>query len=305
MSYFLDGAVNNGDSVTIIDSNNWLLNRNSSGAYCFDNTLISTAGLSSSASVPTFKVELVSRVDSPYDIVNVKFKDNLTGKYMMVDATGGIVSSLSNDPGATILTLTLQQKSYQKWDPPAVFLTGVGYTIANTTPIYGYSCGGGNITLGNLYCLPVGVFQRSNCNKLASYDVVLNSHWCQTTQNTAGVCSNIVDSWTTQSDCNVGVTYNDCSAGNYCSTQCRAPCQSSGQSCNWNASAQVFQCTGGISVSGNWFTSAWFIGLLIGIGVVAVISLIVWLAMRGRQPKDRYNIKTAKGEFEKEIILDK
>lgn len=56
MRYFLEGPINN--SVTIVDSNNYVLTRGGGNSYYFNNQAVDESGVISGITVATFTVDV-------------------------------------------------------------------------------------------------------------------------------------------------------------------------------------------------------------------------------------------------------
>lgn len=190
--------------------------------------------------------------------------------------------------------LKMSQSMYANWWPPDIFLSGAIYTIENingtTGNIFTSNSGTGTtIPANNINIVPVRWY--FNCNSSGRYDTVtkpadsLINWFCDVSPGLTG-CSQISlakSAWTNLPDCTDGTRYEYCPTDKQCGNdRCKGPCPEIYYDCNYsdNDFKCVFDPRKYIDDT-QWWTTPYFIGLVIGIVVVIiVITLMIFAVAR-------------------------
>lgn len=282
MSFFLLGPINSGDTVALTHQEQdklYVLNTftdTQGNTEIFFDSNVKGIIESGAASVPSFKVT----GSNP----NVLLQGSTTALSWDADFNAGL---------ATVGREFIQsQNTYQPWNPPAVSLAGVTYFLVtpDNHPIIfrlGESTATGptfnGATSNTAQYLSQNWFfcTDGNCQENETVLGSITSDYCSQT-NDPTICSTVQTSGFTQlSDASLGVRYQYCALGNFCSSNCNGPCSSSLDVCQFTSNTGQFACSFSPSTN-NIFEQPWFIVSAIVIFVLVILLLIV-LYLRRRQ----------------------
>lgn len=218
----------------------------------------------------------------------------------ITDSNNGGGIGFSSD-GVTLVNtilppeIEMSQSMYANWWPPDIFLSGAVYTIKNTAgstaKIFTSRSGtGSTISADNIIIVPVRWY--FNCTSSGRYDTVtkpadsLINWFCDTDPGLTG-CSEISlarSAWTNLPDCTDGKRYEYCPPDKTCGdSNCKGPCPEIYYDCDF--SNTNFKCVFDprkFIDDTEWWTTPYFIGLVIGIAVIiVVITLMIFAVVRG------------------------
>lgn len=194
--------------------------------------------------------------------------------------------------------INFKQTMFANLFPPDILLSRVIYSLINnstgaTAHILTTNSGTGpNIPADNIVVLPV--FWYFNCSSSGTYDVTNTPagsliNWFCTVNSGATGCSQVSftrSGWTNVADCMTGNNYQYCLANTICgNNNCKGPCSVIYNDCVF--SSGNYQCVFDADkffTESNWWTSPYFIGVLVAI-VLLVIILIIIIYVVNRKPQ--------------------
>lgn len=195
----------------------------------------------------------------------------------------------------TPTALKFSQTSYATWWPPDTFLSGAVYTIFNsagaTAGILTNAAGtGASLAANNVIILPVNWF--FSCTSSGSYDSITAPsssavNWACVINGSDPACkdlSSIVKSgWTNLADCQNGVVYKYCTTSQTCGvSNCNGPCSVLYDDCTYSSSSSNYSCVFNpekFVTETKWYTTPWFIGIVIGIAALILVIVIIMFAV--------------------------
>lgn len=188
--------------------------------------------------------------------------------------------------------VNMSQSMYANWWPPDILLSRAIYTITNpsgsTAQVLTSNSGTGTtIPANNLIVLPV--FWYFNCMSNGNYDVInqpLDSavNWVCTVNSGVTGCTGLSitpTGWTNIADCNNGANYTYCPTAQTCgNSNCNGPCSVIYYDCDYNSGnySCVFDASKYIADT-QWWTSPWFIGIVVGSVLLILILIIIIFAV--------------------------
>lgn len=239
MSYFIDGVIQSGSLVSLIDSNYNLLTYND-GTYSYSNAKDGT----------------ISSYYSVLQVIIDSYKDNNIYVYFKygnsyVYPNGTTFQSSDSKPAQITLTQTTFQPQGR------VAFPGTLYTVydVNNNPLP-----------APIYLVP-SIWYASPCKKASESSLALQYHvqWME-----SGIRPAI--GYTNKKQCKRGFDYQLCTYGTNCQTTCMGPCLDANETCELLRTE--FVCTRGVD---EWFTTKMFyitIGVIFFVLAIAVMIVI-------------------------------
>jgi hypothetical protein len=283
MAYFVDGIIVDGQQVCITATRNtkdgqkiasdvFLLTRNTDGSYGW--TLM--VDKNGDTDIPTNYSAFIIDIDETETSQNpskFNLKDGLSFKWLNIQPSSKIPTSSIEKPDPFMG----KQSLYQPWRKPFAFFPGIVYTITDSD---------NKLISETITFVPIVWYKYGVCGIPVSPVEALTYHF----QWVFG--SKILpQAWMDQKDCQQQVDYNMCSPGNYCKTDCKAPCQDLGKECEWIGNQ--FVCMRD-ATSGWWFSRTTII--VVCVAIVAIIFGIVISFFRHPKITDPYGGKIKKGD---------
>lgn len=234
---------------------------------------------------------------------NITITNSNTKGYVGFDNNNALINITTNIPFKII------QNQYATWNDPNIFLSGAIYTIAKAdgTPanIYTDSNITNTIPANNIIILPFNWY--FNCTNSGAYNSISDSsssltQWACSVNSTLPLCENttvIPQAWTNINDCIIGNSYIYCGVGQSCGTNdCNGPCNQKCTDCKF--ANNTYNCNiNDICLTKNtkWWTSPYFIGGIIGLGVLLIVIIIAIVAV------SHHGKKVVKAEQSPDIYL--
>lgn len=320
-SFVYGGIMSNTPCLVCLyyQQNYYILNCDNNGQYFGDNVLNYTSTTDATTlSFPSINpiVSLTSLIpgasSSPVSISPITLSDssnqNTNLSYDSTSNTPYLVRSNQSGNQNNATTFILKESSYDPWGAPYLLLSGAFYNLyasQSNVDIQITFKNANNVIVGpqslssvNLFFIPNTFYINSDSTvylaNMGSGSTTAAAYYIfNTTQGTPtqwGLTYPVMG-WSTSSDAQNGVSYNYCSLGTYCSSQCRGPCSNVLDSCYYDSSSQ----SGGFTcepdpfkvITSGWWKSKWFISMVIVISVVLLLLVILIAVLFERSKKKK------------------
>lgn len=192
-------------------------------------------------------------------------------------------------PTDTPASLQMSQAAFATWAPPALFLSMAVYTLSTLSGTTGQiETAGltGTVPSTNLILLPLiwyypGASGTTDCvnTSLNTPGDSLVTWFCNVNPQSYGTCPVplVSEGWTQLSDCTAGIQYTYCPVNQTCGeSNCNGPCPTTATTCT--LATGTFSCQGTTEL----WTEPWFLVLIIGLGLIAVILFIVAIVLANK-----------------------
>lgn len=245
-----------------------------------------TGGINSARKLPIFTA------DGPTDAVRLTDRTNGGG---MAYRSDGVTLGNANVP----IALNMSQTQFAPWFPPTIFISSVEYTVTNsqgatagilTQPISATGPTGPAPTIpaDNLIMLPATWYGNPSDGRCDQIDTPENSiiNWfCLVDSGITGCAGETLlnNGWTTIDECVNDIQYQYCPTGEKCGTaNCNGPCNAIYEDCDPDNG--MFRCVINpekFVTEGDWWSSPYFIGAVIGLVILTIIVIIaIFLFLR-------------------------
>lgn len=290
-NYFLEGPINSGDSFVVTTISAGILyvldtfNPPSSSAvdYYWNVNYAQNGELSST--IPVFTASGTPGSFTITDTINGGGFAASTGNIIV---NGGLPSSL----GST--------STYANWNTPVLFLAGAGYTLSYNGNVVNFltsTVGTSNIPAVNIVFLPVVWYNTCTGGSTGTYNQSNTpagsiTSWTCVNAPTADICSGAdyaTGGWTNLTDCQNGLDYQYCTGGQTCGdSSCRGPCSRVYDECVLvpGSTSNDYHCVinyNNYLEDTQWWKSPWFIGIIIGLVLVAAVITAVGVFLINRK----------------------
>lgn len=253
-------------------------------------------------------ISIFRAVGSPGSLV---LQDIINGGSLTVNSSGNLVRV----PSITT-PINIRQTTAQEWKPPDVLLSRVLYNFFDSSnrPVRFLQLPTGSnppaaTQTTSFAILPVTLY--TDCNPaLKTYGIINNplaiiSSWFCNAEpiNFCDLDTFPREGWSNLPDCYVGNLYSYCPLGVNCGPDCKSPCSSDTQICTLQDNR--YTCVGDPAaiardaLTSEWWKSPYFIGGMIGLGVLILISIIVIIALVYKQ----YNKPIAPVQRQPQILF--
>jgi hypothetical protein len=231
---------------------------------------------------PNNTSEILAILNVTGSLDTIQFKNTIVGGGFGTNSIGQLINIETPD------TFVVKQSQFANWNPPDIFLTSTDYTITQSN---GNKISVGTISNPTFNFLPIIWYfpcpqnSSSCCNLNTPASILLNwfclydstKDWCQNDDDPDLALPITDKGWTNFPDCTIGNFYTYCPPNTYCgNNNCKGPCQSQTNDCNFNSNQYVCQINLNKAASNlKWWESPVFIGSMIGLGILIIFLIVI------------------------------